>query len=106
MFALWKAVSSTDKAFCLRGVILCRCDLTPTTDLIMVTCPLLLIGEIQQSFSVRWPLYHTASVKLNLPVITPFFVDAVGGRIDFVGLTAWLLLLGFLCIQLPWMTLQ
>lgn len=70
---------STGNAFYLRGVVVCGCDPTPTTDLITVTCLSLLIGEIQQSFSLRWPLYHTASVKLNLPVMISFFVDAVEG---------------------------
>lgn len=70
-------MSSTTNASGLRGVVVCRCDPTPTTDLIVVTSLLLLIGEIQQSFSLRWPLYHTFSVKLNVPVIISFFVDAV-----------------------------
>lgn len=70
MCALWNAVSSTAHAFGLRAT-------TPTTDLIVVLSLLLLIGEIQQSFSLRWPLYHTFSGKLNVPVIISFFVDAV-----------------------------
>lgn len=48
-----------------------------TTDLITVTCLLLLIAQIQQSFSLRWPLYLMVSVKLSLLVIIPFLVDAV-----------------------------
>lgn len=106
MCALRKAVSSRANTFYLRGVVVYGCGPTPTTDLITVTCPLPLIGEIQQSFSLRWPLYHTSSDKLNLPVIISFLWVPWSGRSDFVGPTSCLLLLGFLCVQLSWMILQ
>lgn len=63
--------------FVVSNVVVCRCDPTLTTDLIVVTCLLLLIGQIQQSFSLRCPLYLTVSFKLSLLVIIPFLVDAV-----------------------------
>lgn len=78
-------MSSTANAFGLRGVLVCRCDPMPTTDLIMVMCLLLLIAEIQQSFSLRWPLYHTLSVTFNVTVIISFLWMLWSGRSDSVG---------------------
>jgi len=61
----------------LPNVVVHRCDPTLATDPITVTHLLLIIGQIQQSFSLRWPLYLLVSVKLRLSVIIPFVVDAV-----------------------------
>lgn len=84
---LWGLIPSSNwrvNCFCTYWCVFCceQCGCLQVwphtaTDLITVTCLLLLISQIQQSFSLRWPLYLTFLVKLNLPVIIPFLVDAL-----------------------------